>query len=216
MTESTSDHGQATEANCSRSDNGRNLEPQVQRATRPLTVGKESNGTETQKTSGPMEGGPRSDNDIHSSSHIDNLNSNIRASQLMLEFDLEDDVHALEMRRGSLLPHNSVPRCKEDGLVETGKTTTHQQLPYRPLVGSGTADAFEALRHDYYVSQQEQQQQRVLTARQKRRMSSLSFGSAKGGPIMSSSSGQHIRQFFDEEYVRVVFLGSHGHCVNVS
>lgn len=41
-------------------------------------------------------------------------------------------------------------------------------VSYRPLVGSGAAAAYEALRHDFYVQKNQSQ----------RRMSSLSFGSA--------------------------------------
>lgn len=43
--------------------------------------------------------------------------------------------------------------------------------PYRPMVGAGAAAAYEALRDDFYVQKER--------ARQQRRMSSLSFGSAK-------------------------------------
>jgi hypothetical protein len=46
---------------------------------------------------------------------------------------------------------------------------------YRHLVGSGAAAAYEALRHDFYVQQNNHHSQT------QRRMSSLSFGSAKEG-----------------------------------
>jgi hypothetical protein len=47
---------------------------------------------------------------------------------------------------------------------------------YRPLVGSGAAAAYEALRHDFYVQKNIHHHSQA-----QRRMSSLSFGSAKEG-----------------------------------
>lgn len=59
--------------------------------------------------------------------------------------------------------------------------------PYRPMVGAGAAAAYEALRHDYYIQQKR--------SKHERRMSSLSFGSAK------ASGGHRGRHVNPEEYV---------------
>ena len=60
-------------------------------------------------------------------------------------------------------------------------------LPYRPMAGAGAAAAYEALRHDYYIQQKR--------SKHERRMSSLSFGSAK------ASGGHRGRHVNPEEYV---------------
>lgn len=56
----------------------------------------------------------------------------------------------------------------------TSLQPSNSDLPYRPMVGAGAAAAFEALRDDFFIQKHKREQQ------QKRRMSSLSMGSAKG------------------------------------
>lgn len=95
-----------------------------------------------------------------------------RCSSLGLTLMTEFDLSGFETSAAPLSSGN--PNLPEQ--IHSTPNEMSTQLPYRPMVGSGTADAFEALRHDFYV----QQQQQKLIAKQKRRMSSLSFGSAKG------------------------------------
>jgi len=66
----------------------------------------------------------------------------------------------------SSLAIESIPQ--NHGQFTNMRDDRHHQ--YRPLVGSGSAAAYEASRHDFYVQKHRKQQQR--------RMSSLSFGSA--------------------------------------
>lgn len=59
---------------------------------------------------------------------------------------------------------------------------------FRPMVGNGAAAAYNALRHDFFVRKQK-------AIRQKRRMSSLSFGSAKAsGPCTMVDRGSLTNQ----------------------
>jgi hypothetical protein len=71
----------------------------------------------------------------------------------------------------SLLPDNyQTPVDRSPSPRPSNRDYT--KMPYRPFVGSGAAAAFEALRHDFLVQKQKEKQQ-------KRRMSSLSVGSAR-------------------------------------
>jgi hypothetical protein len=88
-------------------------------------------------------------------------------------------------------------RTGQTFMVNAAGEPTHTS--YRPLVGDGAAAAFEALRHDYYIQQNR--------AKHGRRMSSLSFGSAR------ACGGYKGRPITPEEYVKLRLCSNQLTCV---
>jgi hypothetical protein len=111
----------------------------------------------------------------------------------------------------SLLSYNSNNGAVSSHRRESASTGNRNINPavlyHRPMVGSGAAAAFEALRYDHYHPQPQPQQPQLPTGhnKQKRRMSSLSLGSASGGGgrSMVMMPMPHRPSVNPEEYVFV-------------
>jgi len=82
-----------------------------------------------------------------------------------------------------------MPRTQQGQVFMAGMSgDPTDEPPYRPMVGGGTAAAYNALRFDFC------RQQKQKAEKQKRRMSSLSMGSAKapsGGRFYNNNSSSN-------------------------